>query len=729
MASNRADRADKDGPTNRPGEVPHQANRDDFDKSATLSDSDQSALAELRDEGKRLLDGLTSGADTDQYRKLHWQGTFRQYIQKTVEHPLILRNAWQRLYDAIVSYGTGRNADGSTYYKVFNDPFNGGKDAIFGLDRQLGELVNIFRAGAEGLGPQNRLILLHGPVGTAKSTIARVLKNAVQHYSRLDDGEMYTFGFKVTADHPEYDPSEPNKVRWCPNNEEPLRLVAQQDRAALIRNIIGDRSISHELAVKGECCPACRQEFRELMARSNGDFNAVLNNVVVKRLILSESDRIGIGTFQPKDEKNQDSTELSGDINYRKIAVYGSDSDPRAFNFDGEFNIANRGILEFVEVLKLDTAFLYDLLGATQEQMIKPKKFAQTHIDEVILGHTNEPEYKRLVNDDKMEAFRDRTIKIDIPYILCLDREERIYENKFARYADRLAPHTITVAAMWAVMTRLEEPNDQRMTTLQKLKIYNGELIPGVGDPNAAAERARELQHSAPREGMSGISPRYITDTIATVLSSSGPDGITPFKLIRGLETKLGNNAMVKDEKVLARYRKLLEDVKRDYEDTIKEEVREAVVYAEPETIEALAANYLASVRRHVDRLEGRSTEDDPLPDPRLMGIIESKMGIIPAQADDIRRTLVNTLRSREEENKPFDMLENKLLRAALEEKLFEDCKDTIKLASSHSANDHTCEAIIGYLTEHFGYNRSSAQEILAHVADIYARGDGRKRG
>ena len=105
-------------------------------------------------------------------------------------------------------------------------------------------------------------------------------------------------------------------------------------------------------------------------------------------MMLSEKDRIGIGTFQPKDEKNQDSTELTGDINYRKIAEYGSDSDPRAFNFDGEFNIANRGIIEFIEILKLDVAFLYDLLGASQEHKIKPKKFAQTDIDEVIAGHS-----------------------------------------------------------------------------------------------------------------------------------------------------------------------------------------------------------------------------------------------------------------------------------------------------------------------------------------------------
>jgi serine protein kinase len=160
-------------------------------------------------------------------------------------------------------------------------------------------------------------------------------------------------------------------------------------------------------------------------------------HIKVRRLLLSEKDRVGIGTFQPKDEKNQDSTELTGDINYRKIAEYGSDSDPRAFNFDGEFNIANRGIVEFVEVLKLDVAFLYDLLGASQEHRIKPKKFAQTDIDEVILGHTNEAEYKKLLANEFMEALRDRTIKIDIPYITRLSEETRIYAKSFGRGSSR----------------------------------------------------------------------------------------------------------------------------------------------------------------------------------------------------------------------------------------------------------------------------------------------------
>ena len=216
-------------------------------------------------------------------------------------------------------------------------------------------------------------------------------------------------------------------------------------------------------------------------------------------MILSEKDRVGIGTFQPKDEKNQDSTELTGDINYRKIAEYGSDSDPRAFNFDGEFNIANRGIIEFVEVLKLDVAFLYDLLGASQEHEIKPKKFAQTDIDEVIIGHTNEPEYRRLQNNEFMEALRDRTVKIDVPYVTTLADEIKIYEKDYNRETVRgkhIAPHTIEMAAMWAVLTRLGRAEERRPDAAAKAEALQRQDAAGLhrGEHQGAARAGRRTK-------------------------------------------------------------------------------------------------------------------------------------------------------------------------------------------------------------------------------------------
>ena len=250
--------------------------------------------------------------------------------------------------------------------------------------------------------------------------------------------------------------------------------------------------------------------FQEKLAKYDGDWTKVVQDVVVRRITLSEQDRVGIGTFQPKDEKNQDSTELTGDINYRRIAEFGSESDPRAFNFDGEFNIANRGMIEFIEVLKLDVAFLYDLLGASQEHKIKPKKFAQTDIDTVIIGHTNEPEYRKLQSNEFMEALRDRTIKIDIPYVTKFTEELKIYEKDYNEERVRgkhIAPHTLGVAAMWALLTRLEEPKNAGLTLLQKMKLYNGKSLPGFTTDNVV-----QLRKEARQEGMIGISPRYVQD-------------------------------------------------------------------------------------------------------------------------------------------------------------------------------------------------------------------------
>ena len=300
------------------------------------------------------------------------------------------------------------------------------------------------------------------------------------------------------------------------------------------------------------------------------------NEIKVYRLILSEQDRIGIGTFQPKDEKNQDSTELTGDINYRKIAEYGSDSDPRAFNFDGELNIANRGLVEFIEVLKLDVAFLYDLLGASQEHKIKPKKFAQTDIDEVILGHTNEPEYRRLQNNEFMEALRDRTVKIDVPYVTRLSDEIKIYEKDLQHRAGARQAHRPAHDRDRRDVGRadpLEQPKHANLTLLQKLKLYNGKTLPGFTEDNVI-----ELKREAINEGMHGISPRYIQDKISNALvAHPEEDNINPFMVMHELEAGLRHHSLITNQDQLQHFKELLQVVREEYEDIVKNEVQRAI--------------------------------------------------------------------------------------------------------------------------------------------------------
>ena len=473
--------------------------------------------------------------------------------------------------------------------------------------------------------------------------------------------------------------------------------------------------------------------YTERLKKHNGDWTKVVQDVRVKRIVLSEQDRIGIGTFQPKDEKNQDSTELTGDINYRKIAEYGSDSDPRAFNFDGEFNVANRGIIEFIEVLKLDVAFLYDLLGASQEHKVKPKKFAQTDIDEVIIGHTNEPEYRRLQNNEFMEALRDRTVKIDIPYVTRLSDEIKIYEKDYnARKVKgkHIAPHTIEMAAMWAVLTRLEPPNNASLTLLQKLKLYNGKTLPGFTEENI-----KELKEECASEGLHGISPRYVQDKLSNALVSHlDSTSINPFMVLNELEAGLKHHSLITAEETRGRYRELLGVVKEEYENIVKNEVQRAIA-ADEDALKRLCANYIDNIKAYTQREKVRNkfTGQYDEPDERLMRSIEEKIDIPESRKDDFRREIMNYIGALMIDGKTFDYKTNERLYRALQLKLFEDQKDTIKLTSlvSQVVDQDTqkkIDVVKGRLIRDFGYDEESATDVLNYVASIFARGDVKRK-
>ncbi len=676
-----------------------------------------------------LISLIDRRLDTSHFREQHWEGTFWEYLDIVHDNPTVARNAFQRMYDMILSYGSEQGTQFKQEfirYKFFGDPVDHGADAVYGLERPLMQLVDFFKSASQGYGTEKRILLLHGPVGSSKSTIARLLKKGIESYSKTDPGKAYTYAWRLpktmTGDGGGGDRGE--QYLECPMHEEPLLLIPQEARQDVLDVINEKAPEGRKVKLYGDVCPFCRKIYADLLDMYDGDWKKSMEHVKVKRLILSEKDRRGIGTFQPKDEKNQDSTELTGDINYRKIAEYGSDSDPRAFNFDGELNVANRGIVEFIEVLKLDVAFLYDLLGASQEHMIKPKKFAQTFIDEVILGHTNEPEYKKLQGNEMMEAFRDRTIKIDVPYNIRLDDEIKIYMKDFGTEKIKgihIAPHTIEVASMWAVMTRLADPKKAGITKLQKLKLYNGKSIPGFTE-----DSIKELKEEAPREGMHGISPRYIQDKISNALVSHQAQmekTINPFMVMNELEEGLSHHSLITDEELKKEYKEILAVVREEYEDILKGEVQRAIS-ADEDAIKRLATNYIESVRAYTRR--------DEDPDERLMRSIEEKIDIPESRKDDFRQEIMNYIGALALDGRKFEYSTNARLLKALELKLFEDQRDTIKLKNLVSSvvdeeTQQKIDVVKQRLIKYFGYNEASATDVLNYVASIFARGDGKQ--
>ncbi len=676
--------------------------------------------------GKAILASIRQELNLSEYRKKHWEGSFEEYLDIVAEHPEVTRSAYQRLYDMILSHGVEtvyENKEKVTRYKFFTEFAGQHGDAIYGLDRPLMHLVNAFKSAAKGYGTERRVLLLHGPVGSSKSTIARLLKKGIEEYSRTDQGMIFSFAWK----------GEAGAWAKCPMHEDPLHLIPHELRPGILDRLNeGHAPGEQPVTIRGDLCPFCRQMYNERLAKYDGDWNRMLEEVKAYRLILSEQDRIGIGTFQPKDEKNQDSTELTGDINYRKIAEYGTDSDPRAFNFDGELNIANRGLVEFIEVLKLDVAFLYDLLGASQEHKIKPKKFAQTDIDEVILGHTNEPEYRRLQNNEFMEALRDRTVKIDVPYVTRLKDEIKIYEKDFN--AERvkgkhIAPHTIEIAAMWATLSRLVQPKHANLTLLQKLKLYNGKTLPGFTEDNVV-----ELKKEAVHEGMTGISPRYIQDKISNALVAHPEENcVNPFMVLHELEAGLRHHSLITSQEQLQHCRELIAVVREEYEDIVKNEVQRAIA-ADEDALMRLCSNYIDNVKAYTQRekVRNRYTGNYDDPDERLMRSVEEKIDIPEGRKDDFRREIMNYIGALAIDGKRFDYKTNERLQKALELKLFEDQKDTIKLTSLVSsvvdkATQEKIDVVKSRLIRNYGYCDVCATDVLSFVASIFARGHAKK--
>lgn len=677
--------------------------------------------------------------DRKEFALLNEEMSFNEYVDLCVKNPRLARNAFQYVYDMIMEKGTSEfERYRKTYvkYNFFDDP----QIPVFGLEETLASFVDFIHGAAGGYGTERRVLLLHGPVGSSKSTICRRLKKGLEEYSKTNQGAWYTFKWVglPTANSDLGPAVYTNSEDMCPMNENPIKLMPIDMRREFLKDLNAvladstpeeDRNSLYELNVEGDLNPRCRMFMNMLLKRYNGDWNRVVeNHIRVVRRVHSETDRVGIGTFQPKDEKNQDSTELTGDMNFSKIGQFGSDSDARAFNFDGEFQVANRGVCEFIEMLKLGNEFLYDLLGATQEHNIKPKKFSQVNIDEVIIAHTNNPEFEKLKNNQFMEALRDRTVKVDVPYLLRWSDEIKVYEHTYGvgKVRQHIMPHTIEIAALFAVLTRLQDDGNNKLDLRDKAKLYDGRELPGW-----TQDTVKELRDKFPDEGFHGISARYVQDKIANRLARH-KDYVNVFHVISELKDGLSQSSLLTNVEDIKRYEYCAELAIKELDEILKNEVQRALV-ADEKAIERMCAKYVDNIIAYVndEKMIHPITGQKMDPDERLMRAIEEKASIPEQGCDDFRRSIaafIGTLASR---NKTFRWDSNPELKRALEAKVFEDVKDTIKLSAlTKEASQldpdlqEKIDAIKTRLIKQHGYNQQSATDVLDYVSSIFARGD-----
>jgi len=673
----------------------------------------------------------------NQFRTINSEMSFSEYLELCYEKPFLLRNAWQTIYDMIMEKGCFPVEEYRKTYIHYNF-FDDEEIPIVGLTPMKDSLVKFIKGAAGGYGTERRILLLHGPVGSAKSTICRLIKRGLERYSRTEPGSWYSFKWVNLPTG--IDGIYTDNECLCPMHEQPLKLLPLESRISLMEelNRIHEENASEErkqdlytLKCNTELDPLCNKFMNVLLKKYDGDLEKVLeNHVRVIRKVYSESDRCGIATFQPKDEKNQDSTELTGDINFRQIGNFGSDSDPRAFSFDGEFCVGNRGIVEFIEALKLDTAFLYDLLGASQEQCIKPKKFSQVSIDEAIIAHTNDPEFQKLRSNQYMEAFRDRTTKIDVPYTLKWSEELQILEKDYGpgKVKQHIAPHTLEIAALWSVLTRLQDDKDGKISLVEKAELYDNRLLPGWTE-----DSVKEMKDKYPDEGMNGgVSVRYLQDKISNCLANNH-DYVNMFMVLNELRDGLEHSSLLTNREQVGRYITCIDLSLKKLTDILKNEVQKALV-GDEDAIIRLCSNYIDNVMAFINKskIKDPITGQDRKPDERLMRQIEEKIQIPDTGCEDFRRQIAAFIGDLAHKGKSFRWDSNPKLRKALEMKLFEDVKDTIKLSALNVSGatvvdkdiQEKIDAIKTRLIKQYGYNERSATDVLDFVGGIFARGD-----
>lgn len=621
----------------------------------------------------------------EQEQDLHWEGTFAEYLELVRARPEIAALAHDRIYRMIETAGIEELGDGRRDYKFFSSQ-------LYGLGDDLQTLVEeYFRPAAQRLEVRKRLLLLMGPVSGGKSTLVAMLKDGLEAFSRTDAGALYA-------------------IKGCPMQEEPLHLVPPALR--------GEFQQEYGVKIEGDLCPVCRLRLEE-------EYGGRVERMPVTRVLFSEAKRAGIGTFAPSDPKSQDIADLTGSIDFSTISQYGSESDPRAYRFDGELNKANRGLMEFQEMLKCDEKFLWNLLSLTQEGNFKAGRFALISADELIVAHTNETEYRSFIANKKNEALHSRMIVMRVPYNLKVTEEERIYTKLIGQSDIRgvhIAPGALWTSAVFSVLSRLKESKKPGIDLIKKLYLYDGVEIDGVKSGDTA-----ELKKEFHDEGMSGADPRYVINRISSALIKGDKTCINALDVLKSLKEGLDQHASISREE-RERLLNLITLARGEYDHKARTEVQRAFVYSFEDSAHTLMNNYLDNVESYCNgyKMQDPITGEEREPDEKLMRSIEEQIGITENQKKAFREEILIKISSLARRGRKFEYTSHERLKEAIEKKLFGDLKDVVKITTSVQNPDETqlkrINEVSARLIEHHGYCAVCANELMKYVGSLLNR-------
>ena len=621
-------------------------------------------------------------------KKEKFEGTFLEYLKIIQENPLTVMLSHKRLFKSIETQGYETTDVGDDNYRSY---FNGEKlrkynyfeKEFFGMEPVIHKLMQFLKSAALKGEESRQVLLLMGPVGAGKSALTEHVKSALELTDRI------------------------YHLEGCPIREEPLHLIPRSLRGQF-EDLLG-------IKIEGDLCPVCRH-------RLINEFNGEYENFPVTQTSFSQRGRRGIATVPPMDANSQDVSVLIGTEDISKLDLYPED-DPRVLSLNGAFNVGNRGIVEFVEVFKNEIEFLHTMLTATQEKRVpSPGKNDMIYFDGVILSHCNESEWNKFKGEHTNEAILDRVLKIDVPYVLELDQEMKIYEKMINRSdfnTAHIAPHTIKIASMFSVMSRLK--SSAKCDLLTKMKIYNGESIIEKG--RVKKIDIKDLREEARHEGMDGISTRFIMKSLDRALSDSDRNMITPINALDSLIKQVKEQVI--DDNLRESYLEILQDIIREeYLRILETEIAKAFITAYEEQAQSLFDSYLDNAECYTTRTKVKNmiTREEREPDEKFMRSIEEMISVVGSAKDGFRNDVTAYMFAKMRKGETVDYKSYGPLKEAIEQYLITSVKDISRIVTRSKSRDDDQKKkysdMITTLIEEYDYNEYSAEEILTYAAN-----------
>jgi serine protein kinase len=615
-----------------------------------------------------------------------FSGSLIDYVELVQSDPSITKLAHKRFYDVICAAGFEEmSSENPRKRKIFNNDsvkvYDYFKDEFFGMENVIEKLMRFFKAAALRGEESRQVLLLMGPVGAGKSALT-------EHIKKVLDGEKY---YHLKDD---------------PQRGEPLQLIPRSLRPDF-EKMLG-------VKIEGDISPIARWKLLE-------DYEGKYEEFQVVESTFSQRGRRGIASVPPMDANSQDVSVLIGSEDISKLDKY-SEDDPRVLNLTGAFNIGNRGLVELIEVFKNEIEFLHTIITATQEKRVPaPGKHDMIYFDGVILAHCNESEWNRFKSEHTNEAILDRVVKINVPYILELNEEVKIYKKILGRsdFDAHIAPHTIKVASMFSVLSRLKP--SQKCDLMTKMKIYNGEEVIEKGrvkkiDVNDLKEEHRE-------EGMNGISTRFVMKAIDHALCDSDKGCVTPIGVMKSI-TKMVKEQII-DEDFRQKCLEIIQQtVREEYLRILETEIAKAFITAYEEQAQSLFDTYLDNAEAYTTRqkMKDSVTKEEREPDEKFMKSIEEVIGITGSSRQGFRSDVTAYMFAKMRRKEKVDYTSYEPLKEAIESYLINSVKDMARIVTKSKTRDDEQQKkhsdMIQTLMDDYNYNEESAEEILTYAAN-----------